>query len=160
MGFKNGLPYGIEFVAKYNEEHLLYAITEALENKEEVKISELAPDLYDVPEEVENLVDFYTDNLETLNTKRYKEVKAEMQTFFDTYNNVENKAETATILVEKYNTVTETILLEQAKKEQMLRNAKYIGIGVGIVFVLAIISAIARKKKKKRTKKNRRNKAK
>ena len=160
MGFKNGLPYGIEFVAKYNEEHLLYAITEALENKEEVKISELAPDLYDVPEEVETLVDFYTDNLETLNTKRYKEVKAEMQDFFDTYNNVENKAETATILVEKYNTVTETILLEQAKKEQMLRNAKYIGIGVGIVFVLAIISAVARKKKKKRTKKNRRNKAK
>ena len=160
MGFKNGLPYGIEFVAKYNEEHLLYAITEALENKEEVKISELAPDLYDVPEEVENLVDFYTDNLETLNTKRYKEVKAEMQAFFDTYNNVENKVETATILVEKYNTVTETILLEQAKKEQMLRNAKYIGIGVGILFVLAIISAIARKKKKKRTKKNRRNKAK
>ena len=160
MGFKNGLPYGIEFVAKYNEEHLLYAITEALENKEEVKISELAPDLYDVPEEVETLVDFYTDNLETLNTKRYKEVKAEMQAFFDTYNNVENKAETATILVEKYNTVTETILLEQAKKEQMLRNAKYIGIGVGILFVLAIISAIARKKKKKRTKKNRRNKAK
>lgn len=160
MGFKNGLPYGIEFVAKYNEEHLLYAITEALENKEEVKISELAPDLYDVPEEVENLVDFYTDNLETLNTKRYKEVKAEMQDFFDTYNNVENKVETATILVEKYNTVTETILLEQAKKEQMLRNAKYIGIGVGILFVLAIISAIARKKKKKRTKKNRRNKAK
>ena len=160
MGFKNGLPYGIEFVAKYNEEHLLYAITEVLENKEEVKISELAPDLYDVPEEVENLVDFYTDNLETLNTKRYKEVKDEMQTFFETYNNVENKAETATILVEKYNTVTETILLEQAKKEQMLRNAKYIGIGVGIVFVLAIISVIARKKKKKRTRKNRRNKAK
>ena len=83
-----------------------------------------------------------------------------MQAFFDAYNNVENKAETATILVEKYNTVTETILLEQAKKEQMLRNAKYIGIGVGILFVLAIISAIARKKKKKRTRKNRRNKAK
>ena len=75
MGFKNGLPYGIEFVAKYNEEHLLYAITEALENKDEVKISELTPDLYEISDEVETLVDFYKENLETLNTKRYKEVK-------------------------------------------------------------------------------------
>ena len=157
MGFKSGLPYGIEFVAKYNEEEILYAITEALENKEDVKISELTPDLYEVPEEVENLVDFYTTNQETLNTKEYKGVKEEMLTFFDTYNEVENKEQTATILVNKYNTVTETILLEQKKKEQTLRNAKYIGIGIGILFVFVIVSAAIKKNKRKKRRKARRN---
>ena len=156
MGFKSGLPYGIEFVAKYNEEEILYAITEALENKEDVKISELTPDLYEVPEEVENLVDFYTTQ-ETLNTKEYKGVKEEMLTFFDTYNEVEDKEQTATVLVNKYNTVTETILLEQKKKEQTLRNTKYIGIGIGILFIFVIISSAIKKNKRKKRRKARRN---
>ena len=157
MGFKNGLPYGIEFVAKYNEEHLLYAITEALENKEDVKISDLTPDLYEISEEVETLVDFYKENLETLNTKRYKEVKEDMLDFFDEYNAIENKEETATALIGKYNTVTETILLEQAKKEQMIKMTKGVGIGIGILFVLlVIIAAIKKKKRKKRRKYSRR----
>ncbi|MBR6689296.1 MAG: amidase [Clostridia bacterium] len=157
MGFKNGLPYGIEFVAKYNEEHLLYAITEALENKDEVKISELTPDLYEISDEVETLVDFYKENLETLNTKRYKEVKEDMLDFFDEYNAIENKEETATALIGKYNTVTETILLEQAKKEQMIKMTKGVGIGVGVLFtLLVIVSAIKKKKRKKRRKYSRR----
>ncbi len=156
MGFKNGLPYGIEFVAKYNEEHLLYAITEALENKEDVKISDLTPDLYEIPEEVDKLVDFYTDNQETLNKKEYKQVKEEMLNFFDDYNTVENKEETATTLIANYNTVTETILLEQEKKEQLMRNTKYIGIGVGVLFVLAIISSVIKKNKRKKRRKARR----
>ena len=157
MGFKNGLPYGIEFVAKYNEEEILYAITEALENKEDVKISDLAPDLYEVPKEVENLVEFYIDKQEILNKKEYKGVKEEMLNFFDTYNEVENKEETATTLVEKYNTLTETILLEQAKKQEMLKNTKYIGIGIGVLFVLTIISSAIKKKKRKKRRKARRN---
>ncbi len=157
MGFKSGLPYGIEFVAKYNEEDILYAITEALENKEDVKISELTPDLYEIPEEVEDLVEFYTTNQETLNTKEYKDVKEEMLTFFDGYNEVENKAQTALTLVDKYNTVTETILLEQQKKEQMRKNTKYVGIGIGVLFVLAIISSAVKKNKRKKRRKARRN---
>lgn len=157
MGFKNGLPYGIEFVAKYNEEHLLYAITEALENKEDVKISDLTPDLYEISDEVETLVDFYKENLETLNTKRYKEVKEDMLDFFDEYNAIENKEETATALIGKYNTVTETILLEQAKKEQMIKMTKGVGIGVVVLFaLLVIVSAIKKKKRKKRRKYSRR----
>ena len=161
MGFgKNNLPYGIEFVAKYNEENLLYAITEALENKEEVKISELAPDLYEIPEVVDKLVDFYTDNQETLNKKEYKKVKEEMLNFFDEYNAVENKETVATTLIEKYDTVTENILLEKAKKEQMITATKYIGAGIGVLFVLGIISSISKKKKRKKRRKGRRNIAK
>ncbi len=161
MGFgKNNLPYGIEFVAKYNEEHLLYAITDALENKEEVKISELTPDLYEISDEVENLVEFYTDNQETLNKKEYKEVKEEMLSFFDEYNEVENKETVATTLIEKYDTVTENIRIEQEKKEHMLKTTKYVGIGVGVLFILLFITSIIKKKKRKKRRKARRNLAK
>ncbi len=151
MGFYKGLPYGMEFVAKYNEEHLLYAISEALENKDNVKISDQAPDLYTVGEKTEDLVELYMDKQEELNTKEYKELKEEMLSFFENYDGLEQKEVTATTLMTKYSEVEKEIMENALKKQQMGKSA--VGIGI-FVLVLAILLKVSKKKKaKKRTKK-------
>lgn len=152
MGFgTDNLPYGIEFVAKDNQETELYAISNELVDEKEFRISELAPNLYEIDDDVTELVELYENNQEQLNKEEYAEVKDDIQEFFANYNSYEDEEQSAVTLIDSYNQVGIQI---KEKQEQQKRNMIKIGVGViGILIIFAVIKSKLKKKKKRKKKK-------
>jgi len=152
MGFgTDNLPYGIEMVAKDNNEATLYAISDMLVEEKDFQISKLTPALYDINDNVTRLVGLYKTNQETLNTKDYLDVKQDIQEFFANYNSYINHEQQAITLIDSYNQVE--VMIKQKEKEQR-NNAIKIGAGVlGLIVIVAIIKTKIGNKNKRKKKK-------
>lgn len=114
MGYdSDGLAYGMEFVGVKNDEANLYQIIYAFEQINKVyKLPDIAPSLYEVSSEVIKLKELYEKiNEKTLFLSNGKnKVYEEIKDFFLNYNDYDNKAETATILYNKYKTADDLVL--------------------------------------------------
>lgn len=119
LGFdKDGLMYGIEFVGKQNDESTLYNIIYEFEKINNVyELSTLAPSLYEIPENVIRLKEYYENNKSTIiinlfNTEKieiYKKSLYEIEQFFLNYNDYENKDETSYKLLNEYKLALENL---------------------------------------------------
>lgn len=83
MGYYKNLPYGIEIMAKDNNESMLYKIASSYENINQLyKTPDIAPSLYYIPENLNELLNYY----ETYkNNKKYKLINEETKNFIDNY---------------------------------------------------------------------------
>ena len=89
MGFNNGLPYGLEIMAQANNEKVIYQIASAYENLTNYyQTPSIAPSLYEVPEEVNNLLEYY-DTYK--NDTKYENINNEVKDYFINFDgNVDN----------------------------------------------------------------------
>lgn len=144
MGFGiDNLPYGIEFLAKDNQEAMLYAISNTLVSESEFVMSELAPNLYEIDDDVTKLVELYKNNQEQLSKKKYTELQHKINNFFENYNSYDDEEQVAISLVES---------IETQLKEQPMHNRILKGVVIGII-VLSIIRWIKKKRKNIKNKK-------
>lgn len=103
MGFNNGLPYGIEIVAKANNEKTIYKIASSYENTNKLyKTPDIAPSLYEIPDNLSKLLNYYE---KYKNESKYKKITEEVKNFITNYVNDENKID---YLILKYETPNET----------------------------------------------------
>lgn len=112
LGFdSDGLMYGIEFVGKQNDEKTLYDIIYEYEKINNVyELSNLAPPLYEVPENVVRLKNFYEENKSTIivnlfnkeKLKNYKNSLSNIEKFFLNYNDYDNKDSVSLELLNNY----------------------------------------------------------
>lgn len=89
MGFNDGLPYGLEIMAQANNEKVIYQIASAYENLTNYyQTPSIAPSLYEVPEEVNNLLEYY-DTYK--NDTKYENINNEVKDYFINFDgNVDN----------------------------------------------------------------------
>lgn len=101
MGFdKEGLSYGIEFITKKGQEQILYDIANYFETKANYYYNpEIAPLLYEIPENVQELIKLYTKNI---NNNYYLKTNNLVKDYFKNYNNIENIENEANLLIQKY----------------------------------------------------------
>lgn len=89
MGYNNDLPYGLEIVTKSKNEGIIYKIASAYESKNKIyKTPDIAPSLYDIPENLTILLNYYE---EYKNNRAYKNINNETLEFIKNYNNDTNK---------------------------------------------------------------------
>lgn len=153
MGFgTDNLPYGIEVVAKDNNEATLYAISNALVSEDDFQLSTLAPNLYEIDDDVTKLVELYKENQEILSKTEYSAINDYIQEFFVNYNTYENHEQEAITLIDSYNQVE--IQIAEKQKEQ-----KKIALTVGAITTVVLLGIIFIKiklngKKKRKNKKH------
>lgn len=137
MGFsQDNLPYGIEVLAKDNNETQLYAISNILVPEIKFTLSELAPNLYEIDDDVTALVELYKNNIDSLERRRYKNIKNQIQYFFENYNSYDNQEQVAISLVQDFN--------ETREKENKHNN---VISGLAIIIILLLALGIIRKVK-------------
>lgn len=155
MGYIDGLAYSMEFLTTDENEQTLYDLLSNLKNN--YVLSSDAPMLYEVSDEVTELVNYYMNvNLKSL----YKYNKDALETynnaldnilyFFDNYNDIEDKETTATILLNDYKAAIQ--ILKEAKSE---RNTT---IFLVIMLILFLVLIVLLKLLVYSVKKNKRNK--
>lgn len=89
MGFKNNLPYGIEFVSTSKNESMLYKIASSFENKNKLyKTPDIAPSLYEIPSNLTTLLDYYENYKDN---KAYEKINSKAKDFINNYTSDENK---------------------------------------------------------------------
>jgi len=153
MGFgEDDLPYGIEFVSKSNEEKILYTISDALIDEENFRVSELTPNLYEIDEQVTELVGLYKKNKEQLNKEEYNEIKVDIQEFFENYNTYTDEGLVATTLIDRYNQLEIVIKQEQQERKKNIMKIAIWIIGFIILFSIIKININKKNKKKKKSK--------
>lgn len=134
MGFNNGLPYGLEIMAQANNEKVIYQIASAYENLTNYyQTPSIAPSLYEVPEEVNNLLEYY-DTYK--NDTKYENINNEVKEYFINFDgNVDNIKS----LINKYEE-------EKARPEPIINNENnsynYIIILLGGLIAVIIIKKV------------------
>lgn len=106
MGYdSSGFAYGLEFFSTANKEELLYNVGIEFEkaNGNKVQSSPLTPPLYEVPNEVSELLTTYEKVLaKNSNNKKILNWVNDVQTYLKEYNNNDDVAKTAQELLETY----------------------------------------------------------
>ena len=98
LGYYDNLPYGIEIMGRENKEMELYNLAMIMEKHNNLINSHetAASKLYEVPEEVDNLVNLY------LNSKAYdNEWSKSVQEFFRNYSNIDDEKKISIDLLEQ-----------------------------------------------------------
>ncbi len=91
IGYYNDLPYGMEILTTPGNEKLLYEISYLLEEKNNFyKLPEIAPSLYEIPNEVTKLIE-YLDLTEINN----RELQTKVNEFMLNYNDLDDKSSAA-----------------------------------------------------------------
>ena len=87
LGYYADMPYGIEIMGRDNKESQLYNMASIIEKHNSLINSHetAAPKLYEVPEEIDNLVNMYIDN------KSDDNWADSVQEYFRNYNNIEDE---------------------------------------------------------------------
>ena len=87
LGYYADMPYGIEIMGRDNKETQLYNMASIIEKHNNLINSHetAAPKLYEVPEEIDNLVNMYIDN------KSDDNWTDSVQEYFRNYNNIEDE---------------------------------------------------------------------
>lgn len=156
MGFgTDNLPYGIEFLAKDNQETDLYLVSSILVDENEFVMSELVPNLYEIDDDVTKLVELYKNNQDKLEKTEYVEVQQDIKQFFANYNEYSNQEQEAINLIDSYNQVE---LLIKEKQEKRTMAIKYTSILLAITIILFGIIKVFKRKSKTKKKKIHQNK--
>lgn len=139
IGFYNNLPYGMEILAKANNEEILYTIAYNLEKDNNFyEQPEIAPSLYTINNNISILLNYY----ENFNEAKFEEIKKKTKAFLDNYNNIDDKDETIELLIKEYE---ETTTIELPTKELLTNNSKEkyriiaISIFIDIIILLAVL---------------------
>ena len=130
MGYYNDLPYGLEIMSQ--NETTLYQIASSYENATNYyKTPDIAPSLYEIPDEVNNLIDVYNKYKDNEN---YDNINNKVKNYFINFDgNVEN----INNLINEY----ENFIIE---KEKINTNNNYV-----IIFLIGVCAIIIIKKVKK-----------
>lgn len=114
MGEINGLYYGFDLIGLKNSEKTLYDIAISYnEINNTYVLPSIAPNLYEIKEEVKNLKELYlknkNKNYEKVKSKElseeYKTIINDIKEYFKNYNEIENKEEKAKELTKDYNEI-------------------------------------------------------
>ncbi len=114
MGEINGLYYGFDLIGLKNSEKTLYDIAISYnEINNTYTLPSIAPNLYEIKEEVKNLKELYlknkNKNYEKVKSKElseeYKTIINDIKEYFKNYNEIENKEEKAKELTKDYNEI-------------------------------------------------------
>lgn len=139
IGFYNNLPYGMEILAKANNEEILYTIAYNLEKDNNFyEQPEIAPSLYTINNNISILLNYY----ENFNEAKFEEIKKKTKAFLDNYNNIDDKDETIELLIKEYE---ETTTIDLPTKELSTNNSKEkyriiaIYIFIDIIILLAVL---------------------
>lgn len=139
IGFYNNLPYGMEILAKANNEEILYTIAYNLEKDNNFyEQPEIAPSLYTINNNISILLNYY----ENFNEAKFEEAKKKTKAFLDNYNNIDDKDETIELLIKEYE---ETTTIDLPTKELSTNNSKEkyriiaIYIFIDIIILLAVL---------------------
>jgi len=139
IGFYNNLPYGMEILAKANNEEILYIIAYNLEKDNNFyEQPEIAPSLYTINNNIPILLNYY----ENSNEEKFEEIKKKTKTFLDNYNDIDDKDETIELLIKEYE---ETTTIDLPTKELSTNNSKEkyriiaIYIFIDIIILLAVL---------------------
>ncbi len=114
MGEINGLYYGFDLIGLKNSEKTLYDIAISYnEINNTYVLPSIAPNLYEIKEEVKDLKELYlknkNKNYEKVKSKElseeYKTIINDIKEYFKNYNEIENKEEKAKELTKDYNEI-------------------------------------------------------
>ena len=114
MGEINGLYYGFDLIGLKNSEKILYDIAISYnEINNTYVLPSIAPNLYEIKEEVKDLKELYlknkNKNYEKVKSKElseeYKTIINDIKEYFKNYNEIENKEEKAKELTKDYNEI-------------------------------------------------------
>ena len=130
MGYYNDLPYGLEIMSQ--NETTLYQIASAYENATNYyKTPDIVPSLYEIPDEINNLIDVYNKYKDN---KNYDNINNKVKNYFINFDgNVEN----INNLINEY----ENFIVEEEKTNT---NNNYV-----IIFLAGVCAIIIIKKVKK-----------
>lgn len=118
MGEINGLYYGFDLIGLKNSEKTLYDIAISYnEINNTYVLPSIAPNLYEIKEEVKDLKELYlknkNKNYEKVKSKElseeYKTIINDIKEYFKNYNEIENKEEKAKELTKNYNEILNKI---------------------------------------------------
>lgn len=154
MGYIEDLAYSMEIVTTNNNEQLLYNLLNSMKNN--YVLPQSAPMLYSVSDEVTELVDYYMNadlkSLYKYNKEAlvgYNDALNDILEFFDNYNEIDNKSETARQLLDNY--ILSIQVLKEAKSER--NTIIYTIILIILFFFLLLLLKLLIKNLKKRKKK-------
>lgn len=134
IGFYNNLPYGMEILAKANNEEILYTIAYNLEKDNNFyEQPEIAPSLYKVNNNISILLNYY----ENFNEAKFEEIKKKTKAFLDNYNNIDDKDKTIELLIKEYEETTTIDFTTNNSKEKYRIIA--ISIFIDIIILLAVL---------------------
>ena len=134
IGFYNNLPYGMEILAKANNEEILYTIAYNLEKDNNFyEQPEIAPSLYTINNNISILLNYY----ENFNEAKFEEIKKKTKAFLDNYNNIDDKDETIELLIKEYEETTTIDFTTNNSKEKYRIIA--ISIFIDIIILLAVL---------------------
>lgn len=141
MGFIDGLPYGIEFFSTKYSEETLYNIASIFENLNNLEVSNspLTPNLYTIPNYLEELKNLYEKNY---SNKNLQSLIDETRKYFLMFNqNDDNSNEhNAKELINKFKTTKINTVELIPKNDNASQNL--INIKIALIVVIAILTPI------------------
>lgn len=160
MGDIDGLYYGMDLVGLKNSENVLYDIAISYNEINNTSIlPDISPTLYDVPQEVVLLNEYYLSNngleinMDSLEYENYNNTLEEIKNFYINYNDYENINEEAKYLLTKLenSVIALNKLSFNIKKDNLIKGIIMTIVGlVGLVFclMLKITNNLNNKKRK------------
>lgn len=153
IGFYDNLPYGMEIVAKANNEQIIYRLAYNLEKQNHFyKLPDIAPNLYTINENIPQLLKYYQENHKE---QEYKDVQQKIKSFITNYNNTDNKEEQINQLIAEYQDVPNVITANKKKQQELEAKKKKIiitSVVATITVAIIIIILLVMKKIKKKNK--------
>ena len=131
IGYYNDLPYGMEIMAQANNEKIIYQIASAYENLNNYyKTPSIAPNLYEIPQEIDNLIDYYE---QYKYDSKYENINKEVLNYFI---NFDGNVNTINTLINKYD--EESLIT----KPSINNENNYIILLLGVLVATIIIKKV------------------
>lgn len=132
IGYYNNLPYGMEIMAQANNEGMIYQIASAYESLNNYyHTPSIAPNLYEIPEEINNLIDYYN---RYKNISKYDTVNNEVKNYFI---NFDGNVDSINQLIAKYDQESLTVI-------PRINKENYIVILLSVVAIIIIVKKVKR----------------
>ncbi len=154
LGYIDGLPYGLEFMALKDDDYKLYEMMSFYDSvNSSYELPDIAPSLYEIPIEVQNLKKYYDENRSGMvisifsnnRVKNYKKIVNEINEFFLNYNEESDYSDKASRLYHEY-----AIALDQVKDHNTLFIGGVAAIFLGFLIFYNYIRFKKRKNKRRR----------
>lgn len=144
IGFSDGLPYGMEILARANDEDIIYKIAYQLEKQNNFyKLPSIASSLYEISPDVYKLLDYYNEEKKE---REYAVIKSKIHDFIINYNNYEDKEAEITNLIFEYDNTINVINDNLRKKQRLIRLVTLFSF-VLFILLISIIIWLDRSKK-------------
>lgn len=154
MGYIDGLAYSMEFLTTNGNEQTLYDLLSNLKNN--YVLPSDAPMLYEVSDEVTELVNYYMNvdlkslykyNKEAL--EKYNYALDEIINFFDNYNSTKDKSSTASDLLKKYKESIQILKEAKSERNTTLFLIIILILSILLIFLLKLLVSLLKNKKSK-----------